>query len=331
MIIDSYCHVFPERFFEEVFSKRGSLENLGKRMQSIASLVNLDKRFAEMDKFGDYRQIISLPNPSLEEIADAADGARLAVMGNDGLAELCSRFPDRFPAFVAQVSLKDVSSALDEIDRAIGQLGAKGIQIFSNVDGRPLDDVEYAPVFEKLADFDLPIWLHPARTAAMTDYASEAHSRYEMWWCFGWPYETSVAMSRLVFSGVFDRHPELKIITHHLGGMIPYFDGRVGPGMEVLGSRTTSEDYSNVLPSLQRPHIDYFKQFYADTALFGSSTGLPTGIDFFGTDNVVFASDTPFGPIGRSIDAIESLGLNEADLNKIRYQNIQRLLKLNFE
>ncbi len=81
-----------------------------------------------------------------------------------------------------------------------------------------------------MAELDRPIWLHPARTAAMTDYAAESKSRYEMWWCFGWPYETSVAMVRLVFSGVFDRYPGLKIITHHLGGMIPYYDGRIGPG-----------------------------------------------------------------------------------------------------
>ena len=331
MIIDAYCHVFPKRFFEEVFATRGKLENMGKRMQSIPMLVDLDRRFAEMDKFGDYRQIISLPNPPLEEIADAAEGARLARLGNDGLAELCNRFPERFPGFVAQVSLNDVVSALDEIDRAIGELGARGIQIFTNVAGRPLDDPEFAPIFEKMANYDLPIWLHPARTAAMTDYASESQSRYEMWWCFGWPYETSVAMSRLVFSGVFDRHPNLKIITHHLGGMIPYFDGRVGPGMEVLGSRTTSEDYSNVLPSLRRPHIEYFKQFYADTALFGSSTGLSSGLDFFGMDNVVFASDTPFGPVGKSIEALDQLNLSGEAYGKIRRANIERLLKLDLK
>src|SRR5690606_20036949 len=100
--IDAYCHVFPKRFFEDVFANRGKLENMGKRMQSIPTLVDLDRRFAEMDRFGDYRQIISLPNPPLEEIADAAEGARLARLGNDGLAELCGRFPERFPSFVAQ-------------------------------------------------------------------------------------------------------------------------------------------------------------------------------------------------------------------------------------
>ena len=120
----------------------------------------------------------------------------------------------------------------------------------------------------------------------MSDYKTEAKSRFEMWWCFGWPYDTSVAMARLVFAGMFDRHPNLQIITHHLGGMIPYFDGRVGPGLEVLGSRTKDEDYSGILPSLKRPHLDYFRMFYADTAMFGSGKALQCGLDFFGGEHV---------------------------------------------
>ena len=165
------------------------------------------------------------------------------------MAELCAQHPKRFPAFVAAVSLDDVDAALQEAERAITTLGARGIQIFTNIAGHPLDEPRFAPVFAAMAAHDLPIWLHPARTAAMRDYAAEEKSRFEMWWCFGWPYETSVAMARLVFSGVFDRHPGLKIVTHHLGGgMIPFFDGRIGAGMEVLGSRTSDEDHTKVLP-----------------------------------------------------------------------------------
>src|SRR5688572_32029110 len=98
-----------------------------------------------------------------------------------------------------------------------------------------------------MAAFGLPVWLHPFRGADVTDYATEEKSLFEIWWTFGWPYETSVAMARLVFSGIFDRHPGLKIITHHLGAMAPYFEGRVGPGWDQLGSRTSDEDYGAVL------------------------------------------------------------------------------------
>jgi aminocarboxymuconate-semialdehyde decarboxylase len=148
-----------------------------------------------------------------------------------------------------------------------------------------------------------------------------------MWWCFGWPYDTSVTMSRLVFSGLFDRHPAIKIVTHHCGGMIPYFDGRVGAGLEVLGSRTSDEDYSKVLSGLKRPHLDYFRDFYADTAMFGGQYGIACGLQFFGADKVVFATDTPLGPIKPTIEVIDRLGLSDADRRKVYVGNAEKLLR----
>ena len=197
-------------------------------------------------------------------------------------------------------------SSVEEAKRAINQLGAAGVQIFTPLAGRPLDEPVFEPLFAAMAQLDRPIWLHPARTAAMPDYAAEQKSRFEMWWCFGWPYDTSVAMVRLAFCGLFDRYPNLKIITHHLGGMIPFYDGRIGPGLDVLGQRTIDEDYSKILPSLKRPHLDYMHDFYADTAMFGGGVhALRCGLDFFGADKVVFATDTPLGPIKPAIDALQ--------------------------
>jgi uncharacterized protein len=162
----------------------------------------------------------------------------------------------------------------------------------------------------------------------MTDYKSEQASRFEMWWCFGWPYETSVAMSRLVLSGIFDRHPKLKVITHHLGGMIPYFDKRIENGMALLGTRTQTEDYSGILASLKRPVMEYFHMFYADTALLGASNGLPCGLDFFGVDNVVFASDAPFGPIADTRDGVVRLSLQKTQLEAICHRNAEKLINM---
>lgn len=326
MLIDIYTHIFPARFFDFLLNESEGLGSLAERLKSVESVVDLDARFREMDGYGDYRQIISLPHPALEEIADASEAARLACMVNDGLAELCSKYPDRFPAFVATVSLLDVGSAVAEVGRAITQLGAKGIQIYTNIVGRPLDDPAFNPIFAVMAKHGLPIWLHPARTAARADYATEENSRFEMWWCFGWPYETSVAMARLVFSGLFDRYPDLKIVTHHLGGMIPTFDGRIGPGMQFLGSRTTAEDHTKVLSSLKRPHLEYFKMFYGDTAMFGGTSGLHSGIAFFGADHVVFATDAPFAPIGETIKALDHLQLSNEDRRKICVRNAEKLL-----
>ena len=226
MIVDIYTHIMPPEFLKSMESL-GSSSGLVKRMAAIRELHDLDARFRAMDEFGDYRQIFSIPNPPIETVTTPAQGRDLARIANDAMADTVRRHPSRFPTFIAALPLHTVDSAMEELKRAIETLGARGIQIFTHVNGRPLDDQQYEPLFAAMAGYDLPIWLHPARTAAMTDYASEKQSRLEMWWCFGWPYETSVAMSRLVLSGIFDRYPKLKIITHHLGGMIPYFDKRI--------------------------------------------------------------------------------------------------------
>jgi len=328
MITDIYTHLAPRSFLARMDDMSPALRNITRRLQSVKALYDLDVRFRDMDVVEDYRQVISLPNPSLEECASPAVGRELARVANDELAELCAKHPDRFVGFVAGISLSDVGSALEEIDRAINQLGAVGVQTYTNINGLPLDEPGFAPFFARMAKHERPIWLHPTRTAAVRDYESEAKSRYEMWWCFGWPYDTSVAMARLVFSGLFDRHPDLKIITHHLGGMIPYFDGRVGPGLEVLGSRTTDEDYSGVMSLLKRPHMDYFRMFYADTAMFGSTTALQCGLDFFGSDHVVFATDAPLGPIRKTVDAINHYGLEPKTRAAILSENARKLLRL---
>ncbi len=141
-------------------------------------------------------------------------------------------------------------------------------------------------------------------------------------------------MARIVFAGYFDKYPKLKIITHHLGGMVPYFEGRVGPGWDQLGSRSSDEDYTAVLKGLKRPHLEYFKMFYADTAVFGSASATRCGLDFFGADNVVFTSDAPFDPEGgpmyirETIRILDALDVSEADRHKIYHGNAERLLKL---
>src|SRR4029079_3432783 len=332
MIVDIYTHIFPERFFQELERGSPKLGNMGKRLRTVRKLFDLDLRFKDMDAVGeDYRQIISLPNPPIEDIAEGEVAKNLARVANDAMAELCAKHPDRFPALAAAVSMHDVDVCTRALEGAIG-LGARGVQTFTNIAGHPLDEPRFRPFFAAMAQHDLPIWLHPARTSAMADYASAKYSRFEMWWCFGWPYETTGACARLVFDGIYDRHPKLKIITHHLGGgMIPFFDGRIGPGMAVLGGRTTEEDHTKVLSSLKRPHLEYFKEFYADTAMFGGTYGLPCGLSFYGPDKVVFATDAPLAPIPVHIKALDELKLDKTAYGKIMVGNAERLLKMKFD
>ncbi|HEY0479540.1 MAG TPA: amidohydrolase family protein [Kofleriaceae bacterium] len=333
MKIDIFNHLYPRRFFDQFIADGAAGKDMGKRVSNIATIVDLDARFRAMDEFGDFRQVLTLPSPPLEVLAPPERAAVMARAANDQLAELVHKHADRFPAFVASLAMNHPDEMMKELDRAVDQLGARGVQIFTNVAGRPLDDPQFQPLFAEAARRDLPIWMHPARGADFPDYRGEDRSQYEIWWTFGWPYETSVAMSRLVFSGVFDRHPDLKIITHHMGGMIPYFEGRVGHGWDQLGTRTSDVDYVALRRSMKRRPIDYFRNFYADTALFGARAATRCGLEFFGVDHVVFASDMPFEPAPgmyarETIEVIESLELTAAQKDQIYRGNAQRLLKL---
>ncbi len=123
-LIDIYCHIYPEKFFEEMTKLSPQTQNLGKRLRSITKLFDLNERFREMDQFGDYRQIISLPNPPIEDIAKGVAALQLARIGNDAMADLCARHPERFAGFVAAVSLTDVEGSVAEATRAVTELGA---------------------------------------------------------------------------------------------------------------------------------------------------------------------------------------------------------------
>ena len=333
MKIDVFNHVFPRRAFERSIQIAPHLEDMGKRVRTLPVLVDLEARFRMMDEFGDYRQVISMASPPIETFAPPDVSPELARIVNDEMAAMVSRHPDRFAGFVASLPMNNPKAAGEELHRAVSQLSARGVQIFSNAAGRALDAPEFAPLFDAMAGYDLPVLLHPARGAAFPDYATETRSKYEIWWTFGWPYETSVAMARLVFSGLFDRHPGIKILAHHMGAMLPYFEGRVGHGWDQLGLRTTEEDYVALRRSMPKRPLDYFKMFYADTALFGARSATRCGLDFFDAERVLFASDTPFEPspgiyIRETIAALDSLDLPAADRDRIYWKNAVSLLKL---
>jgi len=333
--IDIYNHVMPQAYLDLV--KQHSKEpGMVKRMSSLRMLWDIEHRVAMLrEKFRDVRQVLTLGLPSPELLGDASHSPEFARVANDGMAEMCRKWPKEFPAFVASLPMNNPRAALDEMDRAINQLGARGIQIISSVAGRPLDDPEFFPVFERIANHhDRPVWMHPARPASRADYPGEPKSKYEIWQVLGWPFETSVAMARMVFSGLLEKLPKLRIITHHCGGMIPYFAGRAETLWAQLGARSAEGDEAEVLKRLSKPPIEYFKMFYGDTVLGGAAAPLACGIAFFGIDKIVFASDCPFDPEGgpmfirEGIRSIEELGLPEGDKRKIYFGNAQRLLKL---
>lgn len=335
--IDVFNHIFPQLFFERlqaVTVNKGAI----KRWLHIPFLHDLDVRFRMLEEFGEeYRQVLSLSAPPIESInPDPQITIDLARLANDSMADLVRRYPDRFPGFIASLPLNHPDASVAELERAVRDLGALGVQIYSNVNGLPLDDERFFPLFQTADRLGTPVLLHPARGAGVADYAGEQKSKYEIWWTFGWPYETSVAMQRLVFSRLFDRLPGIRILAHHLGAMIPYFEGRIGYGLDQFGTRTADEDYEGLRKSMPKRPFDYFKMFWADTAVFGSRAATICGLQFFGADQVVFASDAPFDPEGGSLyiretlKIIDSLEISDADREKIYCGNAERLFNRTF-
>ena len=333
--IDAFPHIMPRKYFDRMTSlASGPASYMQKRTRAVPCLYDLDVRFRIMDSFDGYVQVLTLSSPPIEAFGPPDITRDLARLANDEMAELVQRYPDRFLGFAASLAMNDPDAAVREADRAINDLGALGVQIFTNANDLPLDDPRFEPLFARMAELDRAIWVHPARTARFPDYPGEDRSKYEMWWVFGWPYETSLFMSRLIFSGHLDRYPDLRILTHHAGGMVPHFAGRIGPGLDQFGQRTPDEDLSQVARRLTKRPYDYYKMFYGDTALFGAEHALRCAIEFFGVDHMLFGSDMPFDPekgpqfIRETIANLDALGLSTSDRKRIDEDNARRVLRI---
>jgi predicted TIM-barrel fold metal-dependent hydrolase len=153
---------------------------------------------------------------------------------------------------------------------------------------------------------------------------AESRSEYGIWWSLGWPYETSVCMARLAYSGFFDSYPGLPVITHHAGAMVPHFAGRLAAPLE-------DPARDGVMARLSAAPVDHFRRFYADTAMFGAANAVRCAVEFFAADHVLFGTDMPLGGptvVGDTIADIEALGLLAADTAAIFGENARRVLRI---
>jgi len=332
VIIDIFNHFMPEAYFARLRHLAPD-HAAATAFPRLNTLWDVDARLKLLDQFGDYAQVLSLANPPLELLGPPESTPDLARMANDGLAELTRRYPDRFPAFIASLPMNNMEATLAEADRAIRDLGARGVQVFTNVAGEPLSAQEFRPLFVRMVQHDLPVWVHPMRGPQFADYAREETSQDEIWFTFGWPYETTATMTRLIYSGLFDELPNAKIITHHMGGMIPYFAGRIGLGFRQIFFG--APDRNPGAETLKKPPGDYYRMLYADTALNGEAAATRCGHAFFGTDRCLFATDAPFdaeqgrGLIAKTIAAVEALPISREERDLILSGNARALLKLN--
>lgn len=320
MVIDIFTHIVPPKYLAslEKASATGKIPRYNSDAMGETSVVgvsDVETRIKIKSEYGDIKEVLTLSGPFLETIAGPEHSPELAIIANDEVAEAIAKHPEIFIAGVACLPLNNIEASLREIDRAIKDLRLRGIQIGTDVDGKPLDMPEFMPIWEKMAQYNLPIFIHPSKNYFAPDYPGESESKYELFRIVGWPHSTTMAMLRLVYGGVLEKYPKLKFVTHHAGGTIPYLAKRIG------GSDTGT---------IPKPVIEYLKLFYNDTAVGGNTANLMCAYAFFGPGHLAFATDFPFGlrNIGAILRSIEEMDIPDSEKDRILEGNARDILGL---
>jgi aminocarboxymuconate-semialdehyde decarboxylase len=323
--IDAFSHVRPPAYADKVtelvkrsgpgvaaFGGGGLPGPIGQALEDI------DVRIRNMDEDGVDKQVITHTVPPIEQTATDPDiASQLATASNNAIIDMTNKYPDRIIP-IGTVAMNNIDSAIKEAERCLKQHGMKGILIYTNAAGRLPHDPELQPFFEYMNGQDKPIWVHPYFNPRMP--APDFGVDYGIAQVFHWPLDTVTFMTCLIFGGVLDRYPNLKFITHHAGASIPFFEQRMethpGPGTG----------------RLPRPMMDYYRSFYVDSAIQGSIGGMLAAHMFYGPDQILYGTDTPYasrdgkGNAAACLKSIEALPCSEADKEKMRSGNLLRLI-----
>jgi len=335
MVIDAYTHFFPVAYQQMIerctTRKHPDVPNLQALARLFPNLCEFETRLRHMDKHGIAIQVLTpLPIPVELFIGerDAVTGCELARVANDALATEIGKQDTRFVG-VGLLSFSDMQHAVLELSRTVDDLGFAGAMLFTNIAGQPLDSEFLQPLYAKAVELDVPLWLHPVSW----DYYPWVRD-YLIWQIFGWPIDTTLAMARIVYGGVFDLFPKLKIITHHAGATVPALFGRV---VDTYDQNLELAQLSAVRPievsDFGRNPVQDFSNFYADTAVSGSVPALRAAVDVFGVGHVLYGSDYPFGPnagqrfIRANLEAVGALHLSPSDTESIFYNTTRALLQ----
>lgn len=302
----------------EPFSYYGGEETNGYNAQHFAELLpkmtSPERRLSDMDKMGVDIQAISVAPPQYYYWADLELGKKLARMQNEHLAEMVSDNPDRFVG-LATVPLQDPTAAVTELEYGVSQLGMRGAEICTNVNGLDLDDPRYRPFFAKAEELDVLILLHPHGFTH-----GERLMKYYMSNVIGNPLDSSVALTRIIHGGVLEEYPNLKLCFVHGGGYIPFYSSRMDHSYE---ERPEGGHH------ISRPPSSYLRQVYVDGLVY-DEVHLKFLIQQMGVDHVVLGTDYPYDmgfydPLG-PLEKVS--GLTPEQRNMIRGGTAARLLKL---
>jgi predicted TIM-barrel fold metal-dependent hydrolase len=317
MIIDIFSHHISKSVGQMI--EKGKYYGPGKQYPYPVWNTDAEVRLHIMDKYGIDIQALSQTTPVLLGFGPE-EAAEICRVSNDDNYALCRAYSERF-VNICIISLLDMKSALKELERSINELDCRGVTVATNQNGKGLDSPEYFPFYKKLVEHDLPLLLHP------TNWESYSLVDMEKGWrmmnIFGWPFDTTQAVWRLIFGGVLDRYPALKIVTHHMGAMFPYFFKRV--------ESTFERQLKDKLPR----HISqYYTNIYGDTAIDGTMAAYPCGYAFFGPDRLMYGTDYPFGNddgeayIRDNLAGVKAMQIPSKDMQKILGENAKKLLKI---
>ncbi len=325
MVIDFHNHFFPSEYLTEL-KRGGYLASVEQNAQGQNVMVQLGDyniiveehhnavaRAAVMDAAGVDMQVLSMTVPGVHG-ESAANGARLAQIVNDGFALAIQRCPGRYTALAA-LPLQDAAAAVRELERAVTQLGLRGGTLFTHVNGTALDDARYLPLFEKAVELDVPLFVHPivpAHIGLMGDYRIVAVA--------GFLFETTTALCRLVYSGLLERMPTLKLVAAHLGGTVPFIAERMDRGFAV---------YPECRTKLRGKPSEYLKRIWMDT-FPETPAAIRCALDFTGAQKILMGSDYPhqIGDLPGGVRTIRELDVTEQDKAAILGGNAKALLRL---
>jgi len=317
LIVDVFNHFYPQEYLDAL--PRPLPNQVTWVSSTMRAVTDLQYRINQMDKFGVDVEILSLPIPTLDDLdAPVRSFKKITMAANDGISRLAEGSHGRFKG-IATMSLLDVGEATDEMERSVRDLGLLGVQILSNARGRPLDSPEFEPFYAKASQLDCGIWIHPAYMRKTYDWMNDEYNLNMM---MGWGIDTSLAMFRLFRGGVLERHPDLVIIPHHMGTLIPLMAGRIN-GF-VMGQ---GKDGAPPAPLKKLP-MDYMKMFYVDTAEGMWRPAMVLSHSFFGSGHMLFGTDFPWGDTPKIIENVKSLAIPEEEKRMILGENAIRLLKL---
>ena len=316
--IDCQSHLFIPEFLAYL-EKRKSLPRAYRRggqryvqvgdwpLQLRPNHTSIEAKLAMMDREGINLTLLStnFPGPELFD----SDGPAIARMMNDYIADMARAHPHRF-AGLAVLPTHDIDASLTELDRAVNELGMKGLMLFSNQNGRFNDEPEFRPLFECAEELGAPIVLHPAHPVSF-----EATRGYQMTGGLGWMFDSTISLARIIMAGILEQHPNLKLVCPHLGGTLPFLIGRIDHQVAVLG-----RDGENIT----KAPSEYLRTVYLDTASV-MPLAIRYGYDFAGPDQLLFATDHPWVDPALTRGAIHQLNLPAADQERIFGGNAKRL------